>query len=396
MVPLLVLLTVVVFLIVDIATRLTISRLQESKRRKRRQEALDIGLRLEYTDVAESLRRVEVENPKARILAVDDEAIVLDSFRKILVMAGYSIDTVETGKEAVGLVRKIDYDFVFTDLKMPEMDGLDVTKAVKHLRPDIDVVIITGYATVESAVDAMKFGAMDYVQKPFTADELVDFAERLVIRREDRIRHQRKPEIHLVTPSVRPSAGDNKFNVPSGIFFTRHHTWIDIQSDGMLLVGLDDFAEKFLGPIEGVELPEKGRRISKGEPLFTIHRGTHRLTLPAPASGKIAFVNDKLYNVPELVNRKPFDDGWVCGIDPSNLPGDLHTFRIGASAVAWYEGEVERYSEIMQELIALEKEGSHEKEETTALRWEAFERAIDEERDAQNSMSTMEGQEKWS
>ena len=62
-------------------------------------------------------------------------------------LAGFSVDTVETGQEALGLVRKHDYDFVFTDLKMPGMDGLDVTKAVKHLRPDIDVAIITGYAT---------------------------------------------------------------------------------------------------------------------------------------------------------------------------------------------------------------------------------------------------------
>jgi CheY-like chemotaxis protein len=61
---------------------------------------------------------------------VDDEPVVLDSFRKILVLEGYSIDTVETAQEALGLVRKRDYDFVFTDLKMPGMDGLDLTKAV--------------------------------------------------------------------------------------------------------------------------------------------------------------------------------------------------------------------------------------------------------------------------
>ena len=122
-----------------------------------------------------------------KILAVDDEGIVLDSFRKILALEGYSVDTVETGPEALGLVQKHPYDFVFTDLKMPQMNGLEVTKAVKHLRPDVDEVMITGFGTIESAVEAMKFGALDYVQKPFTQDELVAFVNKALIRRANRI-----------------------------------------------------------------------------------------------------------------------------------------------------------------------------------------------------------------
>jgi CheY-like chemotaxis protein len=66
----------------------------------------------------------------------------------MLVLGGYSIDTVETGSEALGLVRKRDYDFVFTDLRMPGMDGVEVTRAVRHLRPDIDVIVITCPETI--------------------------------------------------------------------------------------------------------------------------------------------------------------------------------------------------------------------------------------------------------
>jgi CheY-like chemotaxis protein len=203
MVPLIVLLTVIIFIVVDLVLRLSLRKLEERRLQRKRQEALEESLRLEFADEAASLKRARVDEPKARILAVDDEPIVLDSFRKILVLAGYSVDTVETGPEALALVRRNDYEFVFADLKMPGMDGLDVVKAVRHLRPDIDVAIITGYATVESAVSAMKFGAMDYVQKPFTEDELVEFADQLLIRREDRIARQTPPEIHLVTRSER-------------------------------------------------------------------------------------------------------------------------------------------------------------------------------------------------
>ncbi|MGB6853684.1 MAG: response regulator, partial [Thermoanaerobaculia bacterium] len=186
MVVIIVILTLAIFLVVDLVLRLALEKRQTANLLREREEALDIGLKLDFAEEAPSLKRVDVENPKARILAVDDEPVVLDSFRKILVLEGYSIDTVETAQEGLGLVRKRDYDFVFTDLKMPGMDGLDLTKAVKHLRPDIDVVMITGYATIESAVETMKHGAMDYVEKPFTADELAQFTRKLVIRRQDR------------------------------------------------------------------------------------------------------------------------------------------------------------------------------------------------------------------
>ena len=114
------------------------------KRRAEREEALAESLRLDFTRESKTLKRVEVKDPEARILCVDDEEVILNSFRKILVLDGYSVDTVETGQEALGLIQTHDYDFVFTDLKMPAMSGTDVAKSVKHLRPDIDVVIITG------------------------------------------------------------------------------------------------------------------------------------------------------------------------------------------------------------------------------------------------------------
>ncbi len=210
MVALIVILTIIVFIIVDFALRTFMKRLSEKKIHKERQGALDDGLRLDYSDEAKSLKRVLIENPKAKILAVDDEKVILDSFRKILVFGGYSIDTVESGKEALGLIKKYDYDFVFTDLKMPEMDGVDVAKAVKHLRPDIDVIVITGYATIESAVETMKYGAMDYVQKPFTEDELLDFVNKSLLKRQDKIERQMKPRIRLVTSSTQESGSKHE------------------------------------------------------------------------------------------------------------------------------------------------------------------------------------------
>jgi CheY-like chemotaxis protein len=354
MVILIVLVTIIVFIVVDLILRRIAKRMEEKKLRLEREKALDIGLRLEYTDEAKSLKRVEVNEPKARILAVDDEAIVLDSFRKILVIAGYSVDTVETGPEAVGLVRKNDYDFVFTDFKMPEMDGVEVTKAVKHLRPDVDVVLITGYASIESAVETMKHGAMDYVEKPFTADELTELTNKLVIRRQARLEAESEPEIRLITPSVSASDSRQEFNIPAGVFVSPSHSWASLALNGMVRVGIDDFTHKILGRVDSVELPGMGRVVAKGAPLFSIQQGDLSLSVPSPVSGRVTGVNSKLLDNPELIKLKPYDLGWLCRIEPTKLADDLKEMKVGEDAVSWYRKEIERYTE-MKKKIAQEK-----------------------------------------
>ena len=186
MAALMVCISIICFVIADIVVRHELARRAELTARKEREAILTKHIRLDFSDEAKSLKRVELPNPKARIIAVDDEAVILDSFRKILVVAGYNVDTVENGPEALGLLKKNQYDFLFTDLKMPIMDGVEVVKAAKHLCPDIDVAVITGYGTIETAVATMQYGATDYVQKPFTEDELSEFVKKLCVKSEAR------------------------------------------------------------------------------------------------------------------------------------------------------------------------------------------------------------------
>jgi CheY-like chemotaxis protein len=381
MVVLIVLVTFVVFVLVDLFLRMTLKKLEEAKVKKAREEALAVGLRLEFADEAKSLKRVEVQNPKARILAVDDEAIVLDSFRKILVVAGYSVDTVLTGPEALGLVRRNPYDFVFTDFKMPDMDGVEVTKAVKHLRPDVDVVMITGYASIESAVETMKHGAMDYVQKPFAEDELVDLVNKLVIRRQARLEKEIEPSIHLVTPKVGVSESPHEVNVPAGVFVSNSHSWVGVHMNGLVRMGIDDFTQKTIGQIDAVELPGKGAEIRRGDTLFTLRHGNHRLAVPSPVSGRVTSVNAELSERPELIKLKPYQLGWVCTMDPVHLTEDLRDLRIGADAVSWYRGEIHRYGEMIREALrAREDEGKSVRAGNGGglddVTWEVFERAF--------------------
>ena len=375
MVPLLIIVTIIVFVLVDLALRQILHKSREKKIRRAREDALDTGLRLDYADEARSLKRVAVDNPKARILAVDDEEIVLGSFRKILVLDGFSIDTVERGKEALGLIQKNDYDFLFVDLKMPEMDGIEVTKAAKHLRPDIDVIVITGYASVESAVETMKYGAMDYVQKPFTEDELVDFVNKSLIRRQDRIERLIKPQVHLITPSIGPTESKHEINVPAGVFISPSHTWISLGLNGIVRVGLDDFAQKILGPVEAIELPRKGQKVEKGKTLFTIKKGENRLSLPSPVTGTVLTVNSDLSDHMEYLQMKPYELGWICMVEPISLPQDLQALTIGADAVSWFKKEVDKFRTEMDQIRGTAQKRESEEEEQTRLEeaaWQAF------------------------
>lgn len=334
-------LAVIVFVIADVLLRYALSSWKDRKLRKEREDALRTSLVLDFSREAKTLRRVTVEHPKARILCVDDEEVILDSFRKILVLDGYSVDTVMIGQEALGLVQSHHYDFVFTDLKMPEMSGEDVAKSVKHLRPDIDVIIITGYATVESAVECMKYGAMDYIQKPFTENELLDMTKKFLIRRNDRIQTELKPRVHVTHLPSAEGLLNSEFAIPGGVFISEGHTWASMEEDGTVKIGLDDFAKKFIGRIDDIEAPNLGMTIKKGQPLFYVKQGYRTIPFNAPVSGRVAKVNSALKRDLKALDMTPYGENWVCTVDAENLDSDLPTLKIGKTAVSFYHDELE-------------------------------------------------------
>lgn len=348
---LLLFISVVLFIIADYAIRSVIRKNAIKKLRKVREEALAINLNLDYSHEAKTLKRVEVENPKAKILAVDDEKIILDSFRKILVMDGYSVDTVESGKEALGLIQRHHYDFVFTDLKMPEMDGVDVCKSVKHLRPDIDVIIITGYASVQTAVETMKFGAMDYVEKPFTEDELLAMVKKLNILRQERISKQLKTKVTITQTLPEDTSDTVAFSIPGGVFISPGHSWAMLNPNGNADIGLDDFAKKIIGKIDDIDFPNLGMDVKKGERLFSVMQKTHSIPFSAPLSGKVVSVNKTLHEDPERLDFSSYGKNHICTINASNLNNELKELKIGQAAVDFYNDDIEKLKNYISRFV---------------------------------------------
>jgi len=127
----------------------------------------------------------EEERRKFHILVVDDELVVRDSLKEWIETEGFAVDMAASGPEALDQMTKQTYQLMLLDIKMPEMDGVEVLQKAKEILPELNVIMMTAYATVETAVEAMKIGALDYLIKPFDPETLVpmvlqiyhDFAE---------------------------------------------------------------------------------------------------------------------------------------------------------------------------------------------------------------------------
>ena len=121
---------------------------------------------------------------KENILLIDDD----DSLRKViahhLTSDGYRVISASGGKEGIELFKRGEFDLVITDLKMPDMDGMEVLREIKLLRDDVVVIMITAYGTIEKAVEALKAGAFDYITKPLNRDELkITIGKALQVKR---------------------------------------------------------------------------------------------------------------------------------------------------------------------------------------------------------------------
>ena len=108
-----------------------------------------------------------------RILVADDDAVIREGLRRILTAEGYDVETVSNGRAALERLDEKSFKLLVTDLKMPGMSGLEVLQSLRACQPELPVVLITGYAAIDNAVEAMKNGATDYLSKPFANDELI-------------------------------------------------------------------------------------------------------------------------------------------------------------------------------------------------------------------------------
>ena len=128
---------------------------------------------------------------RIKLLIVDDEIVVQKSCVAIFSEKSkcYDITTVSSGEEALQILEEKSFDIILTDIKMPGLPGLDLLSTISKKYPDTAIIVITGYATVKTAVEAMKLGAVDFIPKPFTPDEIYNAVEKVASKFRQRNRN---------------------------------------------------------------------------------------------------------------------------------------------------------------------------------------------------------------
>ena len=122
-------------------------------------------------------------NAKAKILIVDDEEVVRRSYLRILADMNYKVEAVWTWAQVSQVMQQDPFDVVLLDLRMPNMDGMTVLKVLKQCWPDSQVIIITGYPTIQSVKEAVTLGAYDYLTKPVGPDQVINAADSAMLHK---------------------------------------------------------------------------------------------------------------------------------------------------------------------------------------------------------------------
>ncbi|MDY7039161.1 MAG: response regulator [Thermodesulfobacteriota bacterium] len=116
-----------------------------------------------------------------KVLVIDDESVICDACHLVLTEKGHAVDYCKTGKNGLLAIKRGAYDFILLDMKLPDIDGMEILETIKSEMPSTYVIVMTGYSTMSNAVQAMKMGAADYLAKPFTDDELMEAVEKALI-----------------------------------------------------------------------------------------------------------------------------------------------------------------------------------------------------------------------
>ena len=151
---------------------------------RRRTRAVPSGSRCPTRQQVRQNKEPSMTKPQARILVVDDERNIRKNFSMVLEAAGYAVDTAGDGEEALTKSKEQYYDIAFVDLQMPKMGGLELTRFLRGLSRTTAVVILTAYGSVASAVEAMKLGATDFLEKPFDPKAIQRLVEEILVRKQ--------------------------------------------------------------------------------------------------------------------------------------------------------------------------------------------------------------------
>ena len=145
------------------------------------------------------MQSMEQNGPVPRILVVDDEQTIVKTIVRALELSGYHADGAASGKEALTVLNQASYDLMLIDMRMPEIDGIEVMHRAHQLQPGLAIIVLTGHATLDSAIAAIKSEAADYLLKPASVHDIASAIGQALKKRSDQARPQRLLQTILET-----------------------------------------------------------------------------------------------------------------------------------------------------------------------------------------------------
>jgi len=247
------------------------------------------------------------------ILVVDDEQVILDAVKKICTADDFRVASAAEAHEAERMLGGGTYLVMLCDIMMPQMDGFQLLEIARRQAPMMPVVMMTGFSTVENAVRSLRDGAIDFVPKPFTSDELMSAVRRAVRLRGYREDLQKSPA----------GAGDTSLLVvpcPPKYFRLGYASWVSLQEGGTALMGVSHLFTRVIGSAESIELQGSNSEVVQGTACAQV-RTTDGLSHPvlAPVSGRIVETNHAIAMSASSIEKDPYFSGWLYRVIPSDV-----------------------------------------------------------------------------
>jgi CheY-like chemotaxis protein len=241
---------------------------------------------------------------KGKILILDDDPVVTLSCKRILGAEGYSITTVDKGEDALNKVTKEDFDLFITDIMLPDISGMEVMREARVIKPQTDVVIITGYPKLEDAKEASKLGAQQYIEKPFTPDFMINVAKKVFDKRGWILRQAFIDEFRDSVVSL--SDQENP------VIFYKEGTWARPTKDGLWEIGCDLRYWMLSGNLMYVEFIKDIDTLEAGQPFAKIYSSSGvGQDLHSPMKADLREINMKANDVMAALLKDHLSEGWL-------------------------------------------------------------------------------------
>ena len=241
---------------------------------------------------------------KGRILVLDDDPVVTLSCKRILGAEGFSISTVEKGEDALNRLAKEDFDLLISDVRLPDINGMDVLKEARIIKPKTDVVIITGYPTLDDARNSTSLGAAEYIEKPFTPDFMLNVARKVFDKRGWILRQAFVDEFRDYVTPLRDRENP--------VIFYKEGTWARPAKDGLWEIGCDLRYWMLAGNLMYVEFIKNLEKLDAGQIFAKIYSsGGEGSELLSPMNGEIREINTKANDVMVAMLKDHLSEGWL-------------------------------------------------------------------------------------